>query len=133
MRRARVRIALVVDDDPRCRAMVARALSALGYAVLEARDGYQAIGLLCRRWRDLAFLIVDSQMPGVHGWEVIRFARMKAPRVRVLRLGCRGDSPPGPGYAGLEAVPALAKPFTEEQLEEVLRWRQPRPKARDAM
>lgn len=107
---------LVVDDDPGCRGTVVRALDALRVDVLEGRDGYQAVGLLAARWREIGVLIVDTQMPGVHGWEVIRFARMKAPRLWVLRLGSPRDVVPGSAYAGFETVPVLAKPFTSAQL-----------------
>jgi DNA-binding response OmpR family regulator len=111
-RKRRARTVLVVDDDRAYRAMMAQALEALRVDVLEARDGYQGVGLLSRRWRDLALLIVDTEMPGLHGWDVIRYARMKAPRLRVLRLSCTQDRLPGVAYEGLHSLPTLAKPFS---------------------
>jgi CheY-like chemotaxis protein len=116
----RARTVLVVDDDRSYRAMIGQVLEALGADVLEAGDGYQGIGFLCRRGPGIALLIVDSQMPGLHGWDVIRYARMKAPTLRVLRLGCPRDPVPGPAYEGLEMLPALAKPFTPSALVAML-------------
>jgi two-component system, OmpR family, KDP operon response regulator KdpE len=110
------RTVLVVDDDPRCRAMIAASLTAEGFNVLEASDGYQAIGVLCRPSPDLHLLIVDTEMPGLHGWEVIRYARSRAPRLRTLRLGRCDDAPPGAEYHALRSVPCLSKPFTSDRL-----------------
>jgi DNA-binding response OmpR family regulator len=94
------------------RAMTARTFQDHDVEVLVAKDGYQGIVLLSHRSRDLALLIVDTEMPGVHGWEVIRFARMKAPKIRILRLGRPDDVVPAPEYELFRVLPSLAKPFT---------------------
>jgi DNA-binding response OmpR family regulator len=107
---------LVVDDNPMCRSMVARILHDEGFDVLEARDGFQGICMLSGGGHHIRFLVVDTEMPGVHGWEVIRFARMKAPKMRVLRLGRPDDVVPAPQYEVFRALPALEKPFTSALL-----------------
>ncbi len=108
--------ALVVDDNPMCRELAAETLRAHGLEVIVARDGFEAIQVLSRRADRLAFLIVDTEMPGVHGWEVIRFATSKAPAMSILRLGRAGDDVPGGDYRALSAVPVLCKPFTVAEL-----------------
>ena len=107
---------LVVDDDPMCRELTACTLRKKGFHVIEAKDGFEGIGMLLREAGALALLVVDTEMPGVHGWEVIRFAWSKAPRARILRLGRPDDQPPGIEYQALQAVPVLRKPFTEAEL-----------------
>lgn len=118
-----MRTALVVDDESRCRTNVAQTLTDAGWQVLEARDGFQAIALLSRRWQEIGLLVVDTEMPGLHGWEVIRFARRKAPRVRVLRLGREADTAPAQEYRAFERIPTLEKPFTSAELLASLRFR----------
>ncbi len=108
--------ALVVDDNPMHRAMVAAALREHGLEVMAAKDGFQAIRVLSGGARSLTLLVVDTEMPGVHGWEVIRFARSKAPALPILRLGRLDDQAPGLCYQPLEAIPVLAKPFTAPEL-----------------
>jgi DNA-binding response OmpR family regulator len=108
--------ALVIDDDPRCRAMIARTLHEKGFEVLEAGDGYLGIGILSRRSADLGFLVVDTEMPGVHGWEVIRFARSKVPTIPILRLGREDDVVPAGDYEPFRTLPAVAKPLTPATL-----------------
>jgi DNA-binding response OmpR family regulator len=108
--------ALVVDDNPMDRELAASTLRDQGLEPMTARDGFEAIRLLSVGARDLAFLIVDTEMPGVHGWEVIRFARGKAPAMPILRLGRLDDEIPGHEFRALRGVPVLAKPFTGDQL-----------------
>jgi CheY-like chemotaxis protein len=64
---------LVVDDDEAGRAALVRALRALGHTLVEASDGRQAVELLRRRSFDLVLL--DIVMPGMDGYEVLRFIR----------------------------------------------------------
>jgi DNA-binding response OmpR family regulator len=107
---------LVVDDDPRCRAMIAATLTDEGFEVLVASDGYQATGLLTRPNHHIRLLIVDTEMPGLHGWEVIRYARRRAPRLRTLRLGRCDDTAPGAEYQVFRSLPSIPKPFTPRDL-----------------
>jgi DNA-binding response OmpR family regulator len=109
---------LVVDDDGLSRSLAARTLAATGFHVLQARDGFQAVAILSRQASGIALLIVDTEMPGMHGWDVIWFARRKAPKIRVLRLGRRDDAVPGAEYGPLASLPSLGKPFTPARLLE---------------
>ncbi|MGH7527836.1 MAG: response regulator [Gemmatimonadales bacterium] len=107
---------LVVDDNPMSLEFAAATLRKEGVSVLVARDGFQGISLLCSRGHDLALLIVDTEMPGVHGWEVIRFARTRVPAIRILRVGRPSDEAPGAEYQALQKVPVLQRPFTPADL-----------------
>ncbi len=115
--------ALVVDDDGLSRSLAAHTLAAAGFHVLQARDGFHAIAILSRQASDIGLAVVDTEMPGLHGWEVIRFARRKAPRIRVLRLGRRDDPVPSEEYGSLESLPSLSKPFTAAKLLASIRLR----------
>jgi DNA-binding response OmpR family regulator len=108
---------LVIDDDPLCRASIARTLHDKGCEILEASDGFQGISVLSRRGRELDLLLVDTEMPGVHGWEVIRFASRLVPKLRVVRLGRIDDVVPAAEYSGFGVLPVLEKPFTSSELQ----------------
>jgi CheY-like chemotaxis protein len=114
---------LVIDDDPRCRAAIARTLHQQGCEIVEAYDGFLGISLLSRRRGELDLLVVDTEMPGVHGWEVIRFASRVVPKLRVVRLGRLDDLVPAPEYAGFHAFPVVEKPFTPSELRAAVRMR----------
>jgi DNA-binding response OmpR family regulator len=104
---------LVVDDEAPIRANIAAILSPTGLRVLLAEDGFRALGLL-EEAVDLA--IVDRQMPGMHGFDLVRALRILQPRVRVLLLAPRGHAEPPSEFPGWQPVPALAKPFTPAAL-----------------
>lgn len=70
---------LIVDDDDDVRALISTLLHASGYAVLEARDGADALAQLCSAARLPAAILTDLSMPGVDGWQFIECVR-KDPR-----------------------------------------------------
>lgn len=63
---------LVVDDDPISRSIVSRRLAALA-DIVEASDGYRAIAHL--KSKEVHLVVVDLDMPGINGLDVIRFMR----------------------------------------------------------
>jgi CheY-like chemotaxis protein len=111
---------LVVDDDASVRATIAQALGALGYAVREADDGAAAIAAV--RESAVSLVILDYVMPGMDGAEVAR------------QIGAVDEDLPiifSTGHAALRALRAsagedvqiLAKPFTLDELDSLLRER----------
>ncbi|WP_223067906.1 response regulator transcription factor [Paenibacillus caui] len=64
---------LLADDDPHIRTLLRHFLTAEGYAVLETRDGQEAMDRLQSEPVDLA--IVDVMMPKVNGLELCSHIR----------------------------------------------------------
>jgi two-component system OmpR family response regulator len=64
---------LVVDDDPQFLTFIDRTLKRGGFSVLTATDGVEVPDILAKSHIDC--LVLDLQMPGVNGWEVIRSLR----------------------------------------------------------
>ena len=108
-------LALLVEDDPQVRKVVRRALLELGFAVLEAENGVEAMQILDQT-PGIALLLSDVVMPGgIDGRELAVHARERCgvPKV-VLMSGYAPDSgQPSDG-------PMLAKPFTRMQLAALL-------------
>jgi CheY-like chemotaxis protein len=61
---------LVIDDDPDILATVEQILEIEGYAVLIARNGAEALGVLDSQRPDV--IILDLMMPVMDGWEFRR-------------------------------------------------------------
>jgi len=61
---------LVADDDDDARAIVAIGISALGYRVVEARDGIEAVEAFIEQRPAMA--VLDMNMPGLTGSEVCK-------------------------------------------------------------
>jgi DNA-binding response OmpR family regulator len=81
---AQLEAILFVDDDPELREIVAASLAKPGYAILTARDGYEAIRILANN--RVVLLITDIKMPGINGFELARQARVMRPGVHVIYL-----------------------------------------------
>jgi two-component system KDP operon response regulator KdpE len=64
---------LVVDDEPQLRRAMRATLTDLGYSVIEARSGEEALELLRHETADLVLL--DLNMPGIGGLETCRAIR----------------------------------------------------------
>ncbi len=104
-------LALLVEDDAAVRQVVRRDLLALGYSVLEAENGQEAIEILDRT-APIALVLTDMVMPGgIDGRHVAAHAldHCRVPRVALM-------SGYAPGVQPREGLPILAKPFTREQL-----------------
>ncbi len=104
---------LVVDDDDRLRALIARYLGDQGYRVTGAKDAKDAKAKLAGMAFDL--IVVDVMMPGQNGIELTRALRDTLD-LPILMLTAMGE--PEDRIAGLEAGvdDYLAKPFEPREL-----------------
>ncbi len=107
---------LVVEDERQVREFVTRVLSAKGYRVLSAGEGFEALRL-CKDCADpVDLLVTDVVMPGMGGRELASRVEAAVPGVRVLFVSGYTDnavSRHGVLEAGLEF---LQKPFTTDAL-----------------
>lgn len=101
---------LVVDDEIAYQRAIQRVLKSSGYEVLLAADGFQA-GLLLLQSKP-ALLTLDLQMPGLDGFEVLKFIRQH-PELNQLKIlvisGLDQAELDKAKEAGADAT--LAKPF----------------------
>ena len=81
--RSQAALVLIVDDDEAVVEITAEILGTLGYDVLIARNGPEAVELL-RRNSCVSVLFTDIQMPGMGGEELAAIALMLRPRIRVV-------------------------------------------------
>lgn len=112
---------LVVDDSPGVRELLARALRARGFTVLEADSGPAALRLAYEALPSLA--IVDQWMPGMTGAELVRILRASArAELRTMPIiGLSGRPGSEEDLLGAGAGLFLAKPFGEPELVAAVR------------
>jgi PAS domain S-box-containing protein len=108
---------LVIDDDSDVRSFLVEATAALGYRVLEAKDGHDGLARLAAGSPDL--VIVDYAMPGLTGTEVVRAARTKRPGLPIVFASGYADT------AAIESVldantAVLRKPFKISELQDTI-------------
>lgn len=107
-----MRTILVVDDSPTMRRMIVASLRELGNVSFDqASSGLEAIERLSLGPVDL--VVLDLNMPDVHGLEVLRFLRAHArfDSVPVVILTTRGDDESRQAALRGGASRYLTKPF----------------------
>jgi len=106
---------LLVDDDAEIRAVAEKMLTYLGFTVVQARDGEEAIAAL--RAHRIPFLaaLVDLTMPGMQGEEVVRELR-RIQDLPVLVMSGYHERDVQSRFIGREKTEFLQKPFTLSSL-----------------
>ena len=109
---------LVVEDDDLVRKVTLERLEALGYAVLEARSGPEAIERL-KSDEPIALVFSDIVMPGgMTGHDLARWVLAAKPFVKVLLTsGYNAER----GHNAMAHLKVLAKPYTFTQLAHSIR------------
>lgn len=107
---------LVVEDDPDVRLSVAFMVRKLGYRVLEAEDGQQALPLL-QSGEAIDLLLTDVVMPGkINGTVLARKARQIRPGLKVLLMTGNPDNAIKKPDVADTSLAMLMKPFTRKKL-----------------
>jgi CheY-like chemotaxis protein len=110
---------LVVDDDPEVLETAIAIVEGLGYQVVSARNGREALSII-RADHSIAILFTDITMPGgIDGWELGRQSRAARPDLRLIYTS--GNHKPVPDGKGPGYGPLLPKPWRASQLRELLR------------
>ncbi len=108
---------LVVEDEPAVREIAVAILADLGYRVLEAADGEQALQVFGAHAAEVDLLLTDVVLPGqVRGRELAERIQAIRPAVRVLFMsGYTENSIVHHGRLD-DGVQLISKPFKREQL-----------------
>jgi two-component system cell cycle sensor histidine kinase/response regulator CckA len=83
---------LVVDDDSSIRKLVLDTLEPLGYNILEASCGEEALEICRATQEDIDLLLSDVIMPGMNGRELIEIARKECPDVKTALMSGYADT-----------------------------------------
>jgi PAS domain S-box-containing protein len=102
---------LLAEDEAGIRNMTRVYLENLGYTVLEAADGNEALHISRQYNGVIDLLVTDVIMPGVRGDDLARILRHERPKITVLFIS---------GFAELDkldkSAPIVEKPFTFPEL-----------------
>lgn len=107
---------LAVDDDASVRESLKRILEDSGYEVVSATDGAEGEAKLKEQNFDL--LILDMNMPGRDGWDVLGCANAEYPMLPVIVITGMFDQLDSTNIPGVAAL--LKKPIEVPQLLEVI-------------
>ena len=121
---------LVVDDDSSTRRALRVTLSGMGFAVVEAARGEEALSLARVTWFDAVLLDVD--MPGMGGVEACRCIRHAVARLPILMLTVMDSEDDKVLALDAGADDYITKPFQVRELAARLRSAVRRRNALDA-
>ena len=108
---------LIVDDSPTIRRMVQASLASLPEpSFVEAASGLEAIERLALA--DVQLMVLDLNMPDMHGLEVLAFIRNQAKyrTLPVVVLTTRGDDASRQAAMQAGASAFMSKPFAPQAL-----------------
>jgi CheY-like chemotaxis protein len=110
---------LVAEDSDAVREVTRELLEALGYTVMTAARGEQALEAAAGHSGPIDLLLTDVVMPGIRGATLAEQIVAARPGVRVLFMSGYGDGL-APGPTG-EPDAVLRKPFDQERLARAVR------------
>ncbi|GAB2180750.1 hypothetical protein DLREEDagrD3_09730 [Denitratisoma sp. agr-D3] len=110
-------LVLLVEDDPDVRRIVRLQLTDLGYPVLEAANGDEALPMI-EHVPDIGLLVSDVVMPGrLDGRALAQAARRLRPAMGIVLMSGYAD---GAEDMAASDIPLLAKPFGRDALAAAL-------------
>jgi CheY-like chemotaxis protein len=122
---------LVVDDEDAVRHLALKALSKLGYDLLAAGDGHEAIRIFDAHAGRIDAVLLDMSMPALGGKQTLAAIRARRPSVPVVLMSGYSEEETLGELAGGPQLAFLHKPFTIVELSEAVRSVIPAP-AEDA-
>jgi PAS domain S-box-containing protein len=111
---------LVVDDEPMVRHVAARMLRGLGYEVLEAADGLEALHCFRQYGHEIDAVLLDMVMPGVSGWECFQALRHIRNTVRIVLSSGYGPDDDVMKMLRMGAAGFVQKPYGVNELSQVM-------------
>ncbi len=112
---------LLVDDEAGIRTVARRMLEYLGFCVLTASDGRQALDTLRSHLSDVACVILDLTMPTMDGEETFREMRRLAPDLKVILSSGYNEQTVIQRWVGDGLAGFIQKPYELLTLERTLK------------
>jgi len=113
---------LLVEDEMFLRAPISMALSRLGYRVLEASNGVEALEVWKQHRDEIRLVLTDLVMPGgMSGRDLANRLLKENPKLKVIYASGYSAEVAGKDFLLEEGVNFLAKPFRTFQLAQTVR------------
>jgi two-component system chemotaxis response regulator CheY len=115
--------ALIVDDSRAVRMVLSKTLGELGFEVLQAANGLEALQVMAGQGGSVGLVLVDWNMPEMNGLEFVRQLRTESRYDDVHLMMVTTETEMEQIAAALEAGANeyVMKPFTRETVEDKLR------------
>jgi PAS domain S-box-containing protein len=111
---------LVVEDQEEVRQLTCAILSGLGFHVLEAGDGMEAMLVAADCQEPIRLLVTDVIMPGINGRELAESMALSRPEMLVIYMSGYTDRIMSKDGLLDSSVAYLQKPFTPDKLTQMV-------------
>jgi CheY-like chemotaxis protein len=112
---------LLVEDEDSLRELIHRLLESMGYRVMEAANGADAIRIAGQCTDSIQLLITDVVMPGMSGRELAELLLAMRTQMKVLYVSGHTDDVIVHHAILKRGVAFLQKPFTRDALAKKIR------------
>lgn len=112
---------LVVDDDETVRTVTTSAVQRMGFTVLAAQNGVEAVEAFRQHRNDIRVVIMDLTMPSMSGEEAFRQIRAIRPDADVIIMSGYNEAETSERFAGRGVAAFLQKPYEVPRLREIVR------------
>ncbi len=113
-------LVLLVDDEPSLRTVGAKLLKRIGFNVITAKDGVDAVQIYKEKGSEIGLVLLDLTMPRMNGEEAFKELRHINPDVRVILASGYSQEDIAPKFAGKGLAAFIQKPYTLGKLREIL-------------
>jgi CheY-like chemotaxis protein len=113
-------VVLVVEDEDLLRAAVSRTLQKIGFTVVVASDGSEALRQMRAHKNDLDAVLLDVTLPGTSSRDVLEEARKLKPDLRVIVTSAYSKETVDASFAGLRVPRFVRKPFSIAEIVHAL-------------
>ena len=115
--------AMVVDDSRAMRMLLSRMLAEIGYEVLQASNGKEALSVFQEQDGGISLILVDWNMPEMNGLEFVQRVRSDPGSAEVTVIMVTTETEVEQMVRALEAGANeyVMKPFTKEVITDKLR------------
>jgi two-component system, chemotaxis family, chemotaxis protein CheY len=109
---------LSVDDSAIMRKIIRSGVEVLGYNLIEASDGFEALSLLEDRYKEVTLILLDWNMPGMNGLEFLKRVKSHQHFREIPVMMVTTESEQGNIIKAIQAGAAhyIIKPFAMEEL-----------------
>ncbi|MEO5377734.1 MAG: response regulator [Magnetococcus sp. DMHC-6] len=109
---------LTIDDSRTIRRVIGGIGAMLGFEVLEAEHGAAAFKILESRFQEIGLILLDWNMPGLNGLEVLKKIKAHAQwkHIPVMMVTTEGEKEYIVQSIQAGAIHYQTKPFSQEQM-----------------
>jgi two-component system, cell cycle sensor histidine kinase and response regulator CckA len=112
---------LVVEDEPHMAKATSRLLHSMGFEVLIATTGQEAIEICHARVDEIDVVLLDMVLPGMSSKETLRQMRSLRSGIKVILMSGHDKQETMNSFASMQLDGFVSKPFGYTDLEYIVR------------